>query len=93
MDTVRLKIKNCRIQDPNFFCEEKTSRNTRTSGYKQSKTNNAFRKELQKRGVYAPRFDLEETNFGREEQALVIEFSAPKLINGHSLAETGESPE
>jgi hypothetical protein len=91
MDTIKIKIANYQIQDKHYFKEIKANYFSDSSNHKNQSTNNQFRKELQKQGKYAPLYFIDESNyFGKQHNFLVVEFSAPKIVHGHNLAEVGE---
>lgn len=93
MDTIKMKIKQDRllVKDQAFFNEIKSSQFTNSANHKHEKTNNAFRKELANKGVYAPKFHLSEVDFGVPDKSLVLEFSPAKLLHGTNLKEVSEA--
>ena len=93
MDTIRLKIKQDKLLVKNqaFFNETKSSQFTNSANHKHEKTNNAFRKELANKGLYAPKFHLSEVDFGVPDKSLVLEFSPAKLLHGTNLKEVSEA--
>lgn len=93
MDTIRIKIKQDKllVKDQAFFNEIKSSQFSNSANHKHEKTNNAFRKELANKGVYAPKFHLSEVDFGVLDKSFVLEFSAPKLLQGTNLKEVSEA--
>ncbi len=90
MDSFRIKIKNYTVTDPSYFEEIKSSGFTNNSRYKRDRTNNAYRKEMTKKGIYIPKYAISEVDFGIPEKALVLEFSAGKLIHGTNLKDISE---
>ena len=92
MDTFRIKIKQDKllVKDVAFFNEIKSSQFSNSPNHKHEKTNNAFRNELADKGIYTPKFHLSDVDFGIPDNALVLEFSAPKLLYGTNLKEVSE---
>lgn len=82
MDTFRIKIKNYTVGDPSYFKEIKSSSFADNPRHKRDRTNNAYRNEMTKRGIYIPKYAISEVDFGRPEQGLELEFSAGKLLHG-----------
>jgi hypothetical protein len=93
MDTIRIKLKQGRflIKNPAFFNEVKSSQFYDSPNHKVEKTNNAFRKGLASRGLYAPKFGLKDISFGVPDNSLVLEFSVAKLLYGTNLKEVTEA--
>lgn len=91
MDTIRIKIPTYKIEDKHYFREVKNNGFYDSPNHKRQYTNNQFRKELQKQGEYAPLYLIDESNFfGKRQNFLIVEFSTPKIVHGHNLAEVGE---
>ncbi len=92
MDSIRLKLKQGKflIKDPTFFNEVKSSQFSNSPNHKIEKTNNAFRKELARKGLYAPKFGLNDTSFGVPDNSLQLEFSAAKILHGTNYKEVSE---
>jgi len=91
MDTIRIKIANYQIEDKHYFREIKASAFCDDLNYRKQYTNNQFRKKLQEQGEYTPLYFVDENNyFGKQQNSLILEFSAPKLIYGHNFAEVKE---
>ena len=90
MDSFRIKIRNYRATNMRYFEEIKSSSSNANGHYKRDKTNNAYRNEMTKKGIYIPKYSISETNFGSLENMLKLEFSAPKLLYGTNFKEVSQ---
>lgn len=98
IDTLRLKIYPFDTTENNpFFSEKKGSVDSDKNGQKRVKkytqTNNKWRSEIQAQGKYAPLYWTETNSFQLGKKYLVLEFSTPKFLQGHSLGEISDDVE
>lgn len=98
IDTIRLKIYPFDTTDKNpFFTEKKGSVDSDKNGQqrvkKYTQTNNKWRSEMQAQGKYVPLYQMETNSFQLGKKYLVLEFSTPKFLQGHSLGEISDDVE
>jgi hypothetical protein len=74
-----------------YFEEIKSSSSNANGHFKRDKTNNAYRNEMTKKGIYVPKYSISEVNFGTPDASLELEFSAPKLLYGTNFKEVSQS--
>lgn len=90
MDTVRLKF---RYEKPNndFFVQKIKDKEFGLADERKSRrwvyTNNTWRNEQIKQGLYIPKYWIEEDFREPEVTYFVVELSVPKFLYGHSLIE------
>ena len=87
MDTIRLKFRHT-LPNTDYFNEEirKQELNlTYVAGSRFAWTNNAWRKERQERGLYTPKYWIEEDYKKPEITHFCFEASLPKLLNSENI--------
>lgn len=89
MDTIRLKFLY-HLPSSDFFSEKvatKELRLAKSSGVRYVWTNTKWRKERTEKGVYTPKYWVQQEFNDGNKTHFVIEFSVPKLIFGENLSE------
>ncbi len=91
VDTIRLKIESFNALDMGYFNEVRKRSATdemRNITKQITRTNNKFRKHRQDKGLYTPKFQIEENYYGTiMKKTLVLELSLPKFVFGTNLHE------
>jgi len=94
MDSLRLKIKYL-LSDNNFFFKEKISKKElyleHITGHRYAWTNNNWRKQEQKRGLYVPKYWIEQDFINPDVFYFCIEFSVGKLLSGENITPVKEN--
>jgi hypothetical protein len=82
MDTICLKFPYNLPNNNQYFCEQKVKK-----GGCLLWTNNKWRNEQTAKGLYTPKYWIEEDFINKNRQFFIIEFSAPKMLFNNNLTE------